>query len=198
MIELKSPNKQDQQSKFTEAFLCYYDSLCYFSYSYLRDGDVVEDIVQDVFVDFWNKIGTINFEDNWKSLLYTMTKNKCIDYLRKARIESESVEKAFSALDGYVQELLLKQEEELHFKQLQLEILSGINSMPEQRRKVFVMSRMEGLKNKEIAAQLNISIKTVEKHMSMALLDMKDYLQKRDLLSAFIALSALSDVLKRL
>lgn len=166
---------------FKETFLERYDSLCAFAFKYVRSITIAEDVVQDVFYELWKKRDSIDLSLPLKPLLYTLTKNKSIDYLRKMQYEEEKLQ-AKESLDQYVRNLIINQEDDFHFNQLKEEIAAGIEALPEQCKRVFTLSRFEGLKNKEIAEQLNISVKTVEKHISKAILEIRRRLLKKDLL----------------
>ena len=84
-------------------------------------------------------------------------------------------------LDQYVSSYMQNSEQSLLLKELEEEIMSYINTLPPQCHKIFMLSRSYGLKNREIAEQLNISIKAVEKQISKALSGLKEYLIQRDL-----------------
>jgi RNA polymerase sigma factor, sigma-70 family len=84
-------------------------------------------------------------------------------------------------LDQYVTSYMQNSEQSLLLKELEEEIMSYINTLPPQCRKVFMLSRSYGLKNREIAEQLDISIKAVEKQISKALYGLKEHLVQKDL-----------------
>ena len=90
-------------------------------------------------------------------------------------------ERETDILDQYVSSYMQNSEQSLLLKELEEEIMSYINTLPPQCHKIFMLSRSYGLKNREIAEQLNISIKAVEKQISKALSGLKEYLIQRDL-----------------
>lgn len=166
---------------FKETFLTYYDALCAYAFSYARNHSVSEDIVQDVFCELWKKRNRIDLSVSLKPLLYRLTKNKSIDHLRKVQLEEEKLN-AQETLDYYVRNIIINQEDDFHFNQLRQEISVCIDSLSDQCKNVFILSRFKGLKNKEISEKLNISVKTVEKHISKALLEIRRHLLKKGLL----------------
>jgi RNA polymerase sigma-70 factor (ECF subfamily) len=122
---------------------------------------------QDIFEYIW-----INRENlsNLKSLegyLFGIAKNKSCNYLTHNAVEKEYITYCIASgkedFHGYMPE------EEIYANELELLIKRAVEQMPEQRRRVFEMSRIENLKNTETAEKLNISKKTVENHLNRAL-----------------------------
>jgi len=171
--------KREYLDDFKNLFLEYYDMLCNFAYTYVRSKEVAEDIVQDVFFSLWSNKVNLDFT-NPGPLLYKYTKNKSIDYLRRIQQRSISIDNdsVFPELDYYVKTLLINQEDDYHYKHLKTEIYRCIQELPVQNRKVFMLSRFSNLKNKEIAEKLGISIKTVEKHITSALVKIRLHLSE--------------------
>lgn len=172
-------------TSFKDIFLEYYSSLCTYAFRYTKDTSAAEDIVQDVFTSFWNKREEINFEQPIKPLLYKYTQNRALDYLKSSSYKTERLDEytSFAVLDSYIRDLIANQSEEyLDFKELNKEIMECIDSLPDQCKRVYNLSRSENLKNREIAEELNINIKTVEKHISKALFEIRTHLDKKGLL----------------
>lgn len=150
------------EEEFNKLFDDYYTVLCFFANKYLNDMDLSRSLVQEVFVDIWVKREKLYINHTVKSYLYKSVKNRAIDHLRKEKEKihlSESIEN--------VQQIPfhdLLEEAELNDR-----INSAINKLPEKCRAIFVLCRFEGLKYIEIATQLNISVKTVEMQMGIAL-----------------------------
>ncbi|WP_036930774.1 RNA polymerase sigma-70 factor [Prevotella sp. 10(H)] len=166
---------------FQNLFSEYYESLCLFAYKYVRNKDIAEDIVQDTFFSLWNNQEDIDFSQP-KPLLYKYVKNRAIDFLRQAQTRNISLntDDISIKLDNYVRNLIVnQQEEDFHYKQLQIELNKCIEDLPPQCRRVFELSRFSNLKNKEIAEELQINIKTVEKHITTALLRIRQHLAKQ-------------------
>lgn len=153
-------------------FRKYYKVLRAYAYRLSGDRIIAEDIVQDVYYELWKKKDELEMENAIKYYLFRSIYTKTLNYLNsKTYTELEPFEQS---TEGRIQQIYLQtftydQESELMFKELQQEINTVINSLPEQCKKVFILSRKYELKNREIAEQLGISIKTVEKHISKAL-----------------------------
>ena len=154
-------------------FKRFYKPLRAYAFRFVNDKDLSEDIVQDVFYELWKRRESIRFEDeSVKSYLFKAVYTHALNALDKKQQDVYPLkpERETDILD---QSLLLKELEE--------EIMSYINTLPPQCHKIFMLSRSYGLKNREIAEQLNISIKAVEKQISKALSGLKEYLIQRDL-----------------
>ena len=157
-----------------------------YSYRYVNDWSVGEDIVQDVFMALWINRDKIDFEEPIKPYLYRATYNRSINYLNSVSVQRR-VDHA-DMLDELIDREILSynQHDNLLLKEIEEEITSFVGTLPEQRRRVFLLSREENLKNKEIALRLNISEKAVEKHITKALSDIRTHLTETGLMSGLI------------
>ena len=135
---------------------------------YLKDKDLSEETVQDVFVNIWEKRDFINIKISFKSYLYIAVRNKCLQYLDRQKLISiykKHIEKnEISAPDEYI-----------IFKETLDVFYDVLNNLPERCAQIFKMSRFEGLKYREIAQKLNISVKTTEADISKALKQFRIY-----------------------
>lgn len=155
--------KEGDEAAFNKAFESYYSRLCFFADNIIHDYDQSSSIVQQVFVDLWLKRERLDVVYSLKGFLFRSVRNQSLDWLRHRKVESE-----------YLQELSFKQEEAVFMDQLELaelndKINTAIQELPEKCREIFVLCRFEGLKYAEIASRLEISVKTVETQMSIAL-----------------------------
>lgn len=155
--------KEGDEAAFNKAFESYYSRLCFFADNIIHDYDQSSSIVQQVFVDLWLKRERLDVVYSLKGFLFRSVRNQALDWLRHRKVESE-----------YLQELSFKQEEAVFLDQLELaelndKINTAIQKLPEKCREIFVLCRFEGLKYAEIASRLEISVKTVETQMSIAL-----------------------------
>lgn len=156
---------------FEHIFKEYYSQLASFSYQYVKSHDVGEEIVQEMFSNVWAKADKIDIRTNVKSYLYGATRNACLNYLKHQKIERRYEE----------HEMLKPNYHDINFlelDELQIEIEKALDKLPEKCREIFVMSRYEEKKYKEIAEELGLSIKTVENQMSRALKVMRASLGK--------------------
>lgn len=163
---------------FQKLFEDYFRSLVTYSYRYVNDWSVGEDIVQDVFMALWINRDKIDFEEPIKPYLYRATYNRSINYLNSVSVQRR-VDHA-DMLDELIDREILSynQHDNLLLKEIEEEITSFVGTLPEQRKRVFLLSREENLKNKEIAFRLNISEKAVEKHITKALSDIRTHLDR--------------------
>lgn len=155
------------QQKDIRAFESYYKdhyrSFFLMALRLLKDAGRAEEIVNDVFVGLWEGGERITISFSLKSYIYRAVINRSINALHKQQKEKQ-----------YLQELAARPEETFELRQieeqeLKIRLYKAIDQLPEQCGKVFRMSRFEGLKQREIADRLGISIKTVKNHITIAL-----------------------------
>ncbi|MBV6645583.1 MAG: RNA polymerase sigma-70 factor [Cyclobacteriaceae bacterium] len=149
-----------------------YNQLCHLSMRVVRTREAAEEIVNDVFNKLWTRRSEINLTGSPKSYLFVSVRNQSLDYLRKYKKEqfNEDIDEVGFSLSN---------DQDPHdiatFNELYDKIQEGIGQLPPQCQRIFKMSREEGLKYKEIAAELGISIKTVETQMGRALKTLREY-----------------------
>ena len=149
-----------------------YEILCRFAFTFLKDADEAEEIVQNSFVKLWEDKDKLQIDISSKAYLFTTVRNASLNRLKHGRIKNE-----YKASVQHSVEYKNQVEETVYGNELQAKINEAINKMPEKRREVFNLIRFEGLKYKEVAEQLGISPKTVENHMGSAIKFLKDELQ---------------------
>lgn len=151
----------------------------------VHDRKASEDIVQDVFLALWERWEEVDFDRPLLPLLFVAVKNRAIDLLRSKKWRGG--ESGQDELDVCIRTLVADHiEEEFQLSQLSEEIDFCISELSEQCRRVFLLSRTTGLKNREIAEQLNISVKTVEKHIGAALSKLRLRLSRSGFLRLFL------------
>lgn len=164
-----------------------YKPLRAYAFRLVNEMDVAEDIVQDVFFKIWLQRDTIRFEDQAvKSYLFKAVYTHALNALNQRQLHLYSLQsyQESEQLDQYLSSYYTQNSENsLLLKELEREITTCIESLPPQCHKVFILSRTYGLKNREIAEQLGISIKAVEKQISKALSCLKEHLGKKGLIS---------------
>lgn len=169
---LLSEIKQNNKDAFEFLFKKYYPRLQGYAIRFLEDEEVARDIIQECFLKFWEKRELLSAV-SVTSLLFAMVRNSCLNYLKHLSIIEKHQIEYFANQDGeerlYYADFALDAEYGLLYNELQEQIKIVINNLPERCRKVFVMSRFKGLKNREIADELKISTTAVEKQISKAL-----------------------------
>ena len=153
----------------------YYPYLRVVGSRYLKDKDRVEDVIQDAFYDIWIKRKSLKIKVNFKFYLRAIVIHKCLSIIRKeqrivhlAQIDHDSNNHATTP------------EDHLNFIEIKKQINDIVDQLPNKCKQVFLLSRIEGKSHKDISAQLGISTKTIENHMTRALKSLRkgisDYL----------------------
>lgn len=157
---IRSKPDEALQSIYTS----YYTLLCNQVFIVLREKQASEDIVQEVISDLWVKKDLININQAIFPYLKRACRNRALNYLRDTKKWENESDEIFLVLDNNV-----NKDEELEILELQKMITSTISQLPEKCRIVFSLSRFEEMSYQEIADHLEISVKTVENHISKAL-----------------------------
>ena len=166
---------------FENFYITWYSRVKYFARDYVLSDEEAENIAQDVFLEFYQKREELVFHINLVAYLFTSVKNKCIDYLRRRLMEQEAAVKMqeefdlsfrmkFDSLEAFNIEGL----SEDNIKDI---IEKALDTLPERCREIFVMSKIEGKKQKEIAEELNVSVKTIESQMTIAYKKLREELK---------------------
>ena len=163
----------DGEKGFKIVFDTYYPRLLRFAKEYVGDLFEAENILQDVFLRLWEKRASLPADINLQAYLLTMVKNQCMDFLRHRRVvqqisvDWETLQEQETSFNYYA--ISRFDPEEMDVEALERLVENAINELPEQCRKAFELSRYDGLKYKEIADKMGVSVKTVETHISHAL-----------------------------
>lgn len=150
----------------------WYSKLFNFAKGYLRDQENVAEVIQDVFLQLWDQRYKLADNTSLDAYLFTLTRNRCIDFIRRERLALQFIKDRadeYAQLTDSFYALSDPVLDDIFMKEFQKEIDSTVSSLPDQCKKVFLMSREKGLKNKEICQILDLSPKTVESHITKAL-----------------------------
>lgn len=177
-------DKREIPFDFKEIYMSYFLRMKYFACEYVVSEEDAENIVQDVFTELWEKKELLSYNINLIAFLFTSIKNRCIDHLRHKVVEKEAVnqiqEEYQITLQMKLASLELFDQNLLSAEDIENIIVEAINSLPDKCREIFIRSKIEGRKQKDIATELNISLKTVENQMNIAYKklksELKDYL----------------------
>lgn len=167
--------KNGDQTAFELLFHFYYPGLVMYASQFTANLSDAEEIVQDFFVRFWEKHNQVLPCNSLKNYFFSSVKYGSLDFLKHQEIERKYVDEIVELSKHH-----LAYDTDLYvISELQERLKQGIDRLPEKCREVFMMSRIQGLKNEEIAAELNISKRTVETQISKALKvlreELKDY-----------------------
>lgn len=162
--------EQEKKKKFERFFASTYPKVKMFAWKILKSEDDAEDIAQDVFVKLWLIPDIWDTQETKDSYIFTVVRNQIYNFLKHKSVEYAYQEKFLnenpfiSEIDGY---------DKIYAHEIELLLKLTIDKMSEQRKKVFLMSRQKEMSNQEIADNLGISIRTVERHIYLALLELK-------------------------
>lgn len=151
---------------FKTLFEMFYPKVKVFLVKLLKDDKASEDIAQDIFVKLWSMGPSLPEISSFNVYLYRMTKNAALNYLRD-RKPSVDISELLIMCDGDI-------EQEYYRKEKELLVRLAVEQMPLQRKRVFTMSRYQGMTNDEIAKSLGLSKHTVENHLTLALKDLRE------------------------
>ncbi len=156
--EIKKKNRKVYEALFHQ----YYPILTKFAEGFVFNGQIAEDIVQDLFVHFWENSAVIEINTSIRSYLYKSVRNRCLNHLRGLKVQDKN-----RLL--YI-EASLNSEDPLSWREVDLthDIQDAINSLPDQMREIFMMKYMQGAKTKDIAEMKGISENTINTQLQRA------------------------------
>ncbi len=171
-------NEKLDRNKFEYLFREFYIQLLRYCTQLIRNQTIAEEIVQEKFVQLWEKRDEINIHTSYKTYLYTSVKNKSIDYLRL------KYKKSFITYEEANQLLVHNADPSrlLEYSEFSDIVTKAVEELPEKCFTVFSLKRYGEFTRKEIAEKLNISEKTVDNHLSMATKKIRSYLVKHGFL----------------
>ncbi len=160
------------EEKVEWLFRKYYAGLCQSLYRTLRDANFAEDIVQEVFLKVWEMRDSLKMDEAIQAYLYRSCYNTALNFLKtqKAKTNIDTIGEIIAGSETAEKHITLFETEE--------QILQAIEALPPKTKLVFSMSRFEELSYKEIAERLDISLKSVEKHMGIALQRLRENLKE--------------------
>ncbi|MCP9612516.1 RNA polymerase sigma-70 factor [Coprobacter tertius] len=171
-IELLKEIRLGNEMAFSYLFRYYYPRLRGYASRFIDDEETVRDIIQECFLKLWEKREILS-AISVTSLLFAMVRNGCINYLKHVSVVEKHRIEYLARIDGeerlYYADFVFDPDNNLLYNELQDQIKLVIGQLPGRCREVFLLSRFSGLKNKEIAEKLQISLTAVEKHITKAL-----------------------------
>ena len=186
-----SADKQKGPDAYRELFYQYHGRMVLFAHKFTGDLQVSQDIVQDAFLKLWEKSPSLASFEVPRAYLFQSIKNSCLNHIRHIKIMHSVEDTLASHLAEIEKKLFLCPDDPLQSlleQDVKCKIDMIVQSMPEKCREVFLMSRNDMLKNREIAEKMGISVKMVEKHISKALLILRTNLSEYLSILLFILL----------
>jgi RNA polymerase sigma-70 factor (family 1) len=156
---------QNDEQAYKELFHHFYASLYQFALSIVKTGQIADEVVSDVFIRIWRKRAALARIRNLKLYLFTSTKNTSLNYLRQQKHEAQLP-------DDYrvqLRSVYFNPEELLITAEMISRIQRAIHQLPPRCQLIFKLVKEDGLKHKEVAGLLNLSIKTIENQLALAL-----------------------------
>jgi len=170
------------QQLFNELFREHEHKLYAFVVKVLRSEAQAKDIVQDVFLKLWTIREQLHEIENMDAFLYRLTENKVYDYLRAAATREKTRQELWQRIHQHTENI----PDQLETKEYHALIHQAIQQLPPQRKTIYLLSKHEGLKQQQIAEELQISPHTVRNQLAEAFRSIKDYVRKN--LQSFLSL----------
>lgn len=161
--------KDGNEIAFKRIFDLYYRPLTLFALKYVGDLEEAKEIVQEFFIRLWSRREKIVFGHSLKGYLYQAVRNACLNQLESRKVFERKARDYVPpgiSNDNPLEKMVAAEQEE--------RLMSAIDQLPEKCRQIFFMSRMQNLSNQDIAGQLNLSVKTVEAQITIALKRLRD------------------------
>lgn len=169
------------QGQFEKLFREHYETLCFYANIVIKDMETSEDIVQDVFVKCWTAILNDGLEIEQEHYLYRSVKNAALNY-----VKSQKVRKNYANEYGATHSEIDAEEDKLVAAETRVRIMTAIDQLPPQCRKVFMLCVLEDKSYKEAAEQLSISVNTVKSQMTKAFSTLRPQLKDLTFLVFFL------------
>jgi RNA polymerase sigma-70 factor (ECF subfamily) len=158
---------------FSQLFVDYQSRFIGFASHYVRDTAVAEDIVSDAFIYYWTNRSRLPDDTNVPAYILATVKNRCLDHLRHIRVKQNAFARILNnaqwELDMRITSLQALEPTEIYTKEIYELVNKALLKLPSKTQRIFHKSRVNQLPNKEIAETMNISVKTVEAHITAAL-----------------------------
>ncbi|MEZ4906983.1 MAG: RNA polymerase sigma-70 factor [Saprospiraceae bacterium] len=148
-----------------------YEILCNVANTFVNDTDFAEDIVQEVFVNLWHNKEKLLINSSLKNYLFSAVRNKSIEKLRRKKLEDKYIKSELEKADSHIDEADESEKNEKIAK-----MITAVENLPEKCKMIFKMAKMDGMTYKEIADELDLSVKTIESQMRRAFILLKEAL----------------------
>lgn len=171
--------------RFEEAFHDHYEGLFRYACTLVHEAEEAEDILQNVFLELWKSRESLLIHTSLQAYLYKAVYFKCVNVVKHRKVREKHANHVQHREIAHTSDPVL-------MKEVSAKIQAVTDSLPEQCRKIFMMSRNDGLRYHEIAERLNLSVKTIENQMGKALRILRNSLQDYLNLIVFYSISLMS------
>lgn len=162
------------EEAFTKVFLLYFSKVKRFISSLLQNDFAAEDLSQNIFIRLWQNREKLTEINNLNAYLFKSARNEVFQYIRHELVIREYQETHYERMLKDENSICFAPEDNFEAEELSLLIKLAVDRMPEQRKKIYKMSREEGRSNDDISEELNINKRTVENHLTQALADIRE------------------------
>ncbi len=166
--------RNDDYAAYNKLFVRYYDRLCCYVYRALENREDTEDVVQELFFTLWNNRKKIVTGENVSGYLYKMARNQALNLIRTQTNYK-------TALENREEQLPYYEENTLETEEFRMTLYGCINQLPNRCKEVLLLHRVKGMKQKEIADKLSISVKTIKNQIWASLQRLKKCLDTKGL-----------------
>ncbi|MGQ1786112.1 MULTISPECIES: RNA polymerase sigma-70 factor [unclassified Saccharicrinis] len=191
-IEINNSLSQGNPDAFSVIYKELHPRMRSYCRLFIKEADQIEDIVQDCFVHLWDKRGNIDVQKSIESYLFVILRNKCLKVLKDQQLLKNEIpieELPIQELQFLYQLDFLEKKEKPLEERLIVSLKKAIDELPPKRKKVFIKSKIEGMKQIDIAEEMGVSVKVIEKHISQAKKQLrKKLLKEYAMLTAVIAM----------
>lgn len=167
---LISAVKKGDKGAYEQLFVRYYPTLLRFIHGMLKDNHMAEDIAQNIFMKLWIHREKLDSTQSLKNYLFVLAKHEIFNIFKAKRTTMLSLLPQLNDRD--IEDRGYSIEEQYNYAELNELLIQNISKMPPQRQLIFRMSRCEHLSNREIAERLGLSVRSVDKHIELALKDL--------------------------
>ena len=181
--------RETRKETFKSLFQKHYPRLCHIAYGYVLDRDDSEDIVQELFINVWDKGKDTLPEKEFAAYMTTAIRNSCISFLRKKQGAFVSIDDYPTAAIDTPDEIYDEADEAKSPDNL---LLVALASLPPKCKEVFLLAKLKGMKYREIAEKLNLSEKTIENQMTRAIRLLRTYVAENNALRMILITIVLS------
>lgn len=178
-IQTKIELKRGNPTAFKEVFRLLYPRLKGYCKLFVQDDFQVEDIIQETFISLWDNKDSIKPDKTIESYVFVILRNKCLNFLKKKKLEDSKIDvENLSVVElQFLYQLDFTEKEEKSLEeQLIKSFTNAVDKLPTKMKTVFTLCKIEGKKQKEVAEELGISLKMVEKHIAKAKLQIRQTL----------------------